>query len=52
MGRNLAEKYKQPLVPIHNTLKRLEAQGELVAFRDDTGDLRISMGVSSCSSRR
>jgi len=37
---NFEEKYKQPLVPIHNTLKRLEAQGELVSFRDDTGDLR------------
>ncbi len=37
---NFAERYKQPLVPIHNTLKRLEAQGELVSFRDDAGDLR------------
>lgn len=46
MGINLAEKYKQPLVPIHNTLKRLEAQGELVAFRDDTGDLRGYRWVS------
>lgn len=46
MGLNLAEKYKQPLVPIHNTLKRLEAQGELVAFRDDTGDLRGYRWVS------
>ena len=34
------KKYKQPLVPIHNTLKRLEAQGEIVPFRDDVGDLR------------
>jgi len=33
-------KYKQPLVPIHNTLKRLASQGELVEFRDDNGDLR------------
>jgi hypothetical protein len=46
LGLNLAEKYKQPLVPIHNTLKRLEAQGELVAFRDDTGDLRGYRWVS------
>ncbi len=46
MGLNLAEKYKQPLVPIHNTLKRLEAQGELVALRDDTGDLRGYRWVS------
>ena len=46
LGVNLAEKYKQPLVPIHNTLKRLEAQGELVAFRDDTGDLRGYRWVS------
>lgn len=46
LGLNLAEKYKQPLVPIHNTLKRLEAQGELVSFRDDTGDLRGYRWVS------
>jgi hypothetical protein len=39
MGVNLA-KYKQPLVPIHNTLKRLEAQSELVPFRDNNGDVR------------
>jgi len=45
MGVNL-EKYKQPLVPVHNTLKRLEAQGELVPFRDDTGDLRGYRWVS------
>ncbi len=45
MGVNLA-KYKQPLVPIHNTLKRLEAQGELVPFRDDAGDLRGYRWVS------
>lgn len=37
---DFAERYKQPMVPIHNTLKRLEAQGELVSFRDDAGDLR------------
>src|SRR6266576_1780736 len=40
------KKYKQPLVPIHNTLKRLEAQGELVSFRDDAGDLRGYRWVS------
>jgi hypothetical protein len=39
-------KYKQPLVPIHNTLKRLEAQGELVPFRDDRGDLRGYQWIS------
>jgi hypothetical protein len=38
-GINLS-KYKQPLVPIHNTLKRLVSQEELVEFRDDAGDLR------------
>jgi hypothetical protein len=41
-----AERYKQPLVPIHNTLKRLEAQGELVAIRDDSGDFRGYRWVS------
>jgi hypothetical protein len=45
MGVNLA-KYKQPLVPIHNTLKRLEAQGELIPFIDDAGDLRGYRWVS------
>jgi hypothetical protein len=45
MGVDLA-KYKQPLVPIHNTLKRLVAQGELVPFRDDSGDLRGYRWVS------
>lgn len=39
-------KYKQPLVPIHNTLKRLVSQGELVEFRDDNGDLRGYRWVS------
>ncbi|HXC43021.1 MAG TPA: hypothetical protein VNY51_05810 [Candidatus Dormibacteraeota bacterium] len=39
-------KYKQPLVPIHNTLKRLALQGELVEFRDDAGDLRGYRWVS------
>jgi hypothetical protein len=39
-------KYKQPLVPIHNTLKRLTSQGELVEFRDDKGDLRGYRWVS------
>src|SRR5260370_25962222 len=43
---NFAERYKQPLVPIHNTLKRLEAQGELVAIRDDSGDFRGYRWVS------
>ena len=38
-GVDLA-KYKQPLVPIHNTLKRLETQEEIVAFRDDDGNVR------------
>jgi hypothetical protein len=41
-----AERYKQPLVPIHNTLKRLEAQGELVAVRDDSGKFRGYRWVS------
>jgi hypothetical protein len=45
MGVNLT-KYKQPMVPIHNTLKRLEAQGELVPFIDDAGDLRGYRWVS------
>ena len=39
MGVDIA-KYKQPLVPIHNTLKRLVAQYELVEFRDDDNELR------------
>jgi hypothetical protein len=39
MGVDLA-KYKQPLVPIHNTLKRLVEQEELVEFRDDNGELK------------
>jgi len=45
MGVDLA-KYKQPLVPIHNTLKRLESQGELVPFKDDNGDFRGYRWVS------
>jgi hypothetical protein len=45
MGVKLT-KYKQPMVPIHNTLKRLEAQGELVPFIDDAGDLRGYRWVS------
>jgi hypothetical protein len=32
-------KYKQQMVPIHNTLKRLERQGEIVAARDDKGEI-------------
>jgi hypothetical protein len=32
-------RYKQPLVPIHNTLKRLVSQEELVEVRDGKGDL-------------
>jgi hypothetical protein len=43
---NFAERYKQPLVPIHNTLKRFEAQGELVAIRDDSGAFRGYRWVS------
>jgi hypothetical protein len=39
-------KYKQPLVPIHNTLKRLVTQQELVEFRDDNNDLRGYRWVS------
>ena len=39
MGIDLA-KYKQPLVPIHNTLKRLERQEEIIALRDDKGNIR------------
>jgi len=46
MGVNL-DKYKQPLVPIHNTLKRLEIQNELVSFRDDNGAFRGYRWVSS-----
>ena len=38
MGVNLA-KYKQPLVPIHNTLKRLESQGEIVSLINEDGKL-------------
>jgi hypothetical protein len=45
MGLDLS-RYKQPLVPIHNTLKRLEKQGELVAFRDDNNELRGYRWVS------
>src|SRR5579863_522169 len=45
MGVDLA-KYKQPLVPIHNTLKRLESQGELVPFKDDNGEFRGYRWVS------
>jgi len=45
MGLDLS-RYKQPLVPIHNTLKRLETQGELVAFRDDNNELRGYRWVS------
>jgi hypothetical protein len=39
-------RYKQPMVPIHNTLKRLVSQEELVEFRDDNGDLRGYRWVS------
>ena len=45
MGLDLT-KYKQPLVPIHNTLKRLERQEEIVAFKDDKGDIRGYRWVS------
>jgi hypothetical protein len=45
MGVDLA-KYKQVLVPIHNTLKRLEKQGEIVAFKDDGGNIRGYRWVS------
>jgi hypothetical protein len=45
MGLDL-EKYKQPLVPIHNTLKRLERQEEIVAFKDDKGVIRGYCWVS------
>jgi hypothetical protein len=45
MGANLA-KYKQPLVPIHNTLKRLVTQEELVEFRDDHNELKGYRWVS------
>lgn len=34
------QKYKQPLVPIHNTLKRLESQGEVLAVKDENGEMR------------
>jgi hypothetical protein len=43
---NFSQRYKQPLVPIHNTLKRLEAQGELVAVRDNSGEFRGYRWVS------
>lgn len=46
MGVNLA-KYKQPLVPIHNTLKRLVEQDELVEFRDDKNELKGYRWVSA-----
>jgi len=46
MGVDLA-KYKQPLVPVHNTLKRLESQGEIVPFRDDNGEFRGYRWVSA-----
>lgn len=36
-GLNLS-RYKQPLVPIHNTLKRLASQEEIVESRDAKGD--------------
>ena len=39
-------KYKQALVPIHNTLKRLQEQGELVTFVDDKGSIRGYRWVS------
>ena len=45
LGVNIA-KYKQPLVPIHNTLKRLTSQEELVEFRDDDNVLRGYRWVS------
>ncbi len=44
-GLNLS-KYKQPLVPIHNTLKRLESQQEIVPFLDDNGEIRGYRWVS------
>jgi len=45
MSVNLA-KYKQPLVPIHNTLKRLESQEEIVSVKDDAGSVRGYQWVS------
>ena len=45
MGTDLT-KYKQPLVPIHNTLKRLASQEEIVEFRDDNDELRGYRWVS------
>jgi hypothetical protein len=45
MGMDLG-KYKQPLVPIHNTLKRLVSQEELVEFRDDKNELKGYRWVS------
>jgi hypothetical protein len=35
MGIDIKKKYVQPMVPIHNTLKRLEKQGELITVKDD-----------------
>jgi len=32
-------KYAQPLVPIHNTLKRLEDQGEVAPMRNENGQI-------------
>ena len=50
MGVNIA-KYKQPLVPIHNSLKRLVVQEELAEFRDDNNELRGYRLVSSGTAR-
>ena len=36
LGFNFA-KYAQPLVPIHNTLKRLEEQGEVSPLKNEQG---------------
>jgi len=38
LGFNFA-KYAQPLVPIHNTLRRLEDQGEVIPIRNDAGQI-------------
>src|SRR5689334_21362106 len=39
MGVDMKKKYVQPMVPVHNTLKRLEKQGEIVSLKDDRGNV-------------
>lgn len=39
MGFDMKKKYVQPMVPVHNTLKRLEEQQELVSIRDERNNV-------------